>query len=219
MSARYYRILLWSLALTGLLLDQASKYAVFAWLQGVEGHKFSLFEVKSALPDRALAEASDVAEYPGFHLRAQFENRDGRLVPHVNQGALFGIFRDHKTAANTAFALISLVAATAIFFWSLQKTTAGDPWLCSALGLILGGTLGNFYDRVVFGGVRDFLHWNYGFDWPVFNIADCCLVCGACLLLVQAFLIAPAENPDKPATDATRSSAESTTLASVSPRS
>ena len=53
------------------------------------------------------------------------------------------------------------------------------------------GTLGNFYDRVVFNGVRDFLHWNYRFDWPVFNIADCCLVCGAALLLVQAFLSSP----------------------------
>ena len=53
--------------------------------------------------------------------------------------------------------------------------------------LILGGTLGNLYDRVVFHGVRDFLHWSYAFDWPVFNIADCCLVSGAFLLLFQAF--------------------------------
>jgi lipoprotein signal peptidase len=51
----------------------------------------------------------------------------------------------------------------------------------------LAGTLGNLYDRVVFSGVRDFLHWNYLFDWPVFNCADCCLVSGACLLLIQAF--------------------------------
>ncbi len=40
----------------------------------------------------------------------------------------------------------------------------------------------------MFDGVRDFLHWNYLFDWPVFNIADCCLVVGAGLLLLQAFL-------------------------------
>ena len=36
-------------------------------------------------------------------------------------------------------------------------------------------------------GVRDFLHWDYAFDWPVFNFADCCLVVGAGLLLFQAF--------------------------------
>jgi signal peptidase II len=53
--------------------------------------------------------------------------------------------------------------------------------------LILAGTLGNLYDRLVFDGVRDFLHF-YLIDWPVFNIADCCLVCGAFLLLAQAFL-------------------------------
>ncbi len=45
---------------------------------------------------------------------------------------------------------------------------------------------------MVFHGVRDFLHWNYLFDWPVFNLADCCLVCGAGLLLLQAFGSAPA---------------------------
>ncbi len=57
----------------------------------------------------------------------------------------------------------------------------------SLLGLILAGALGNLYDRVVFNGVRDFLYF-YLIDWPVFNVADCCLVCGAFLLLGQAFL-------------------------------
>jgi lipoprotein signal peptidase len=55
--------------------------------------------------------------------------------------------------------------------------------------------MGNLYDRVVFGGVRDFLHF-YKFEWPVFNIADCCLVLGAGLLLVQAFLTHPAAAPE-----------------------
>src|SRR5436305_586252 len=59
--------------------------------------------------------------------------------------------------------------------------------LIASLGLILAGTLGNLYDRIVFSGVRDFLHWYRYFDWPVFNIADCCLVCGAGLLLAHAF--------------------------------
>ncbi len=59
--------------------------------------------------------------------------------------------------------------------------------MCFALGLILGGTLGNLYDRIVFSGVRDFLWWHKYVDWPVFNIADCCLVCGAALLLIEAF--------------------------------
>jgi lipoprotein signal peptidase len=186
MPERSYRALLWALALTGLLADQATKYGMFAWLAGVEGHTYSVFRAGGK---------------KGFHLTAQFKTDEkshevaldarGRPVPHVNQGALFGFLRDHKAAANAGFALVSLLAALAIVYWSAQKGTAADRWLCIALGLILAGTLGNFYDRVVFGGVRDFLHWDYLFDWPVFNVADCCLVCGASLLLLQAFAASP----------------------------
>jgi lipoprotein signal peptidase len=181
MPERSFRILLWSLALVGVLLDQGTKYTVFTWLSNVKGNSWTLFQ-------------NDHGQ--GFHLIAQFESNSdgsrkhdahGNMVPHVNQGALFGFLRDHRTAANLGFAVISLVAALAIIAWSTQKSTAADPWLCAALGLILAGTLGNFYDRVIFDGVRDFLHWNYAFDWPVFNLADCCLVLGACLLLLQAF--------------------------------
>ena len=68
----------------------------------------------------------------------------------------------------------------------------------AALGLILGGTIGNLYDRLVFGGVRYFLYFHY-IEWPVFNIADCCLVVGAGLLLVQAVFVPPPE--DKPESD------------------
>jgi lipoprotein signal peptidase len=195
MPERSYRVLLWTLALTGLLADQVSKYGVFAWLHGVESNTFALFQTEPTWrvfsvvpPDYSLTER---AAQRGFFLEVAFEpeaDTAGRQVPHVNHGALFGFLRDYKTAANAGFALISLLAAAAILFWSSQKTTAADRWLCAALGLILAGTLGNFVDRVLFNGVRDFLHWNLYFDWPVFNIADCCLVVGAFALLVQAFL-------------------------------
>jgi lipoprotein signal peptidase len=172
---------LWTLALLGVSLDQATKYGVFAWLANVEPHSKVLFST-----DRG-----------GFQLVAQYkEGPDGKMVPHVNQGALFGLGKDYSTMANGGFAVISLLAALAIGVWSMQPSTKRDRWLCSALGLILAGTLGNLYDRIVFNGVRDFLHWNYRFDWPVFNIADCCLVCGAALLLIQAFTASP-----KPATE------------------
>ena len=119
------------------------------------------------------------------------------LRPTVNHGALFGLFGEHKHLANTAFAFISVVAAVAIAYWSLRRSTARDKPLCAALGLILAGTLGNLYDRIVFFGVRDFLHFHIQghFEWPVFNVADCCLVCGAFLLLVQAFWSHPAKEP------------------------
>jgi signal peptidase II len=204
MPERTYRGLLWTLALCGLLADQAAKYGVFAWLQEGESNTFALFQTEPVKrtfhmvpPD---VDPNGEARLRGFFLTAGsnpapsgwlgldhvlFPNRS---APHVNAGALFGFLSDHKTMANLGFAAISLLAAGAIIYWSRQKSTAKDRWLCAALGLILAGTLGNFYDRVMFNGVRDFLHWNYYFDWPVFNLADCCLVVGASLLLLQAFL-------------------------------
>ncbi len=197
MTERSYRILLWSLALLGLALDQGSKYGVFAYLRPgpTEDGAWVLFQN---------------AEGHGFRLVAQYQRfegshrlvltDDGQPVPHVNHGALWGLFRDHKALANAGFALISLLAAAAIIYWSRQRSTAGDRWLCAALGLILAGTLGNLLDRITFGGVRDFLHWDYLFDWPVFNIADCCLVCGAILLLFQALSPQQASVPETAAT-------------------
>jgi lipoprotein signal peptidase len=194
MPERSFRLLLWILAVAGLTLDQASKYGVFSWLGDKPDHEYVVFRTDKG----------------GFQLVAQFERDEsglerldeaGKRIPHVNQGALFGFLRDHKALANGGFAVISLLAAAAIVYWSRLKSTAQECWLGGALGLILAGTLGNFYDRIVFHGVRDFLHWNYLFDWPVFNIADCCLVCGAGLLLLQAFASQPAKEETKPISD------------------
>jgi lipoprotein signal peptidase len=187
MPERSYRLLLWGLALFGFAADQVSKYEVFSWLQGVENNRYSLFRT---------------ADGEGFHLFAQFQAGDeGVPIPYVNQGALFGLLQNHKELANAGFAVVSVLAVAAIVWWSAQKTTARDRWLCATLGLILAGTVGNLYDRLVFNGVRDFLHWNYLFDWPIFNVADSCLVTGAGLLLLQAFGSASArETPKAPET-------------------
>jgi lipoprotein signal peptidase len=135
------------------------------------------------------------------------------MLPHVNTGALFGFgaarankpdSEDDSSAlrGNTFFALVSIVAAAAIIVWVSRGQTKRDRLLCIALGLILAGTLGNLFDRIVFNGVRDFLYWKYLVDWPVFNIADCCLVCGAGLLLVQAFFSKPEPAPETAASEA-----------------
>jgi lipoprotein signal peptidase len=119
------------------------------------------------------------------------------VMPRVNQGALFGMGNDHKERANTIFAIVSALAAIAILAWGMRRGPAREKWLMVSLGLILAGTIGNFYDRVVFSGVRDFLYF-YIIDWPVFNVADCCLVAGAGLLLFQAcFGPRPTENPQQ----------------------
>jgi lipoprotein signal peptidase len=166
---RTHRLLLWLLALTGFAADQASKYGVFASLQSAEGYRRVVIpEVFDLVADRG-------------------HTADGQEALHVNQGALFGWLQKWGVHANTGFAVVSLVAALVIIVWGSLRSTARDRNLCISLGLILAGTLGNLYDRVFFGGVRDFLHWHWGVNWPVFNLADCCLVIGAGLLLLQAF--------------------------------
>jgi lipoprotein signal peptidase len=112
------------------------------------------------------------------------------VMPRVNHGALFGMGGSQKGTANGFFALVSVLAAVAIVIWGMRRKTAQEPWLMATLGLILAGTVGNLYDRLVFNGVRDFLYF-YRIEWPVFNVADCCLVVGACLLVFQALFITP----------------------------
>ena len=109
--------------------------------------------------------------------------------PAVNHGALFGFLREHRALANGIFAVVSTLAALAIAYWGSYRLSANDGILTVALGLIRPEhwatfTTGSFLARC------DFLHF-YWFEWPVFNVADCCLVCGAGLLLLQAFWVQP----------------------------
>jgi signal peptidase II len=201
MVERSFRGLFWSLVLLGALVDQVSKYTVFRWLyHGGEGGQQEVipgaFELRAEFahaPDSvAIASSSSTANSVQAGARfASLRALGGIRQPRVNHGALFGFLGEYTTAANGAFALVSVLAALAIAYWSTRQSTARDPYLCAALGLILAGTLGNLYDRIVFEGVRDFLHF-YLVEWPVFNFADCCLVCGAFLLLGQAFWARPA---------------------------
>ena len=108
-------------------------------------------------------------------------------MPYVNKGALFGFLGNHKELANGLFAVISGFAAIAISLWvACSSKVKTDFWLCFSLGLILGGAIGNCYDRIVFQGVRDFLYF-YRIEYPVFNFADCCLVVGTVILVVQSY--------------------------------
>jgi lipoprotein signal peptidase len=189
MTERSYRGLLWGLALLGFALDQGTKYGAFRYLNGVAEEQHSTSGVHPVIPDIFDLHADFGEAAQPDHALASLRNWSGSHLPAVNHGALFGWLREQETLANTTFAAVSVAAALAIAYWSLRRSTARDRALCIALGLILAGTLGNLYDRIVFGGVRDFLHWHYkrAFDWPVFNVADCCLVVGALLLLAQAF--------------------------------
>ncbi len=184
MAQRSFRWLFWALALGGTVLDQVSKYGIFRWLyNGGFGDQWNVFPGVFRLVAHFSGERD-----PGGPL-APLRTLSGPILPTVNQGALFGLGNDQGGGANVIFTVISLVAAVAIVYWSTRRATARDWLLCASLGLILAGTVGNLYDRAVFNGVRDFLHFRIQgvIDWPVFNVADSCLVCGAFLLLGHAF--------------------------------
>lgn len=188
---RSYRGLLWCLAVVGLALDQVGKYGVFRWQYG-DGNGGE-FVIVPGWFKFSVAISNTPAE--GSGLLYQLRTWSGPNLPRVNHGALFGLLQDYHTLANLIFAGISLSAAIVILWWSTRPSATKDGILSAALGLILAGTLGNLYDRLVFNGVRDFLYFHY-IEWPVFNIADCCLVCGAGLLLLQAIWHAkPVEAP------------------------
>lgn len=115
---------------------------------------------------RRLAPGESVPVLPGvFHLT---------LVR--NPGIAFGLFaRQGGVVLGVACLLIAFLLITA-----RRRPTAWQPPIPWAMGLILGGALGNLVDRVRVGAVVDFLDFRV---WPVFNVADSCITVGAALVV------------------------------------
>ena len=85
------------------------------------------------------------------------------------------------------FSVVALVVGSVVAVW-LTRLSSQQRVLGVALGLILGGGLGNLIDRVSLGYVVDFISWHYGaWYWPAFNIADAAICLGAVLLLWDSF--------------------------------
>lgn len=188
-----YRWLFCLLVLLGFGVDQATKYGVFSWLYDAERLEGSAEVIPGAFD--IVAKYTPERE-PGQSTLAFLRTVSADHLPFVNKGALWGTTLLFTPAsANFAFGVVSVLAAVGISFWIMRPGGANDRYLCFALGLIVGGTLGNLYDRIVFAGVRDFLWWHKFIDWPVFNIADCCLVCGAALLILEAFFVSASPTP------------------------
>jgi signal peptidase II len=109
------------------------------------------------------------------------------------------------------FAGLSVVAAVLIVWWLFSQGAAKDFWLTVALGLIMAGAMGNCYDRLVFGHVRDFMHFHIdpiGFDCAIFNFADNMLVAGAVILMLLALKPPPVEVTSDSETSSTTSSSD-----------
>ena len=114
--------------------------------------------------------------FPGFSLHLVF-----------NTGISFSLFSSDAGSSHWALTLIvACIVAALIIIW--RFATNHSPMAHVAYGAIVGGAIGNFYDRIYFRGVIDFIDWYIGsWHWPTFNVADACIVVGFILLLIEAW--------------------------------
>lgn len=103
-----------------------------------------------------------------------------------NRGVTFGLLAGEAWWHAWALAGIALAVVVALAVWLAR---APDRWTALALGLVLGGAIGNVIDRIRFGAVVDFIDLHaFGWHWYVFNVADSAIVTGVILLLAHALL-------------------------------
>jgi len=107
------------------------------------------------------------------------------LTLAFNPGAAFSFLAAADGWQRWMFAAIA-IAASAVILWLLKR--GGSATFCLGLALILGGALGNLWDRLTLGKVVDFLLFHYGgWAYPAFNVADSAITVGAALLILDSF--------------------------------
>jgi signal peptidase II len=107
------------------------------------------------------------------------------LILAFNPGAAFSFLAGAAGWQRWLFAAVAL-AACALMLWLLRR--GGSRWLCGGLALIIGGALGNLWDRLTIGTVVDFVLVHYGgWSFPAFNVADSAITVGAASLILDGF--------------------------------
>ena len=149
-----------------------------AWLLGIAALVIALDRWSKIWVEHHVPKGSTIPVIPHF------------TISHVlNTGAAFSMFAQSMSPALVRGVLIAFSAiAVVVVLGMIWKV--GRRWTITgcALGLILGGALGNLYDRIAFRYVIDFLWVQLGsYHYPDFNIADSAIVTGACLLLLEIF--------------------------------
>jgi signal peptidase II len=107
------------------------------------------------------------------------------LVLAFNTGAAFSFLAGQDGWQRWLFTIVA-VAACGFMLWLLRR--GGSRWLSAGLALIVGGALGNLYDRLTLGHVVDFILVHYGgWTFPAFNVADSAITIGAAALILDGF--------------------------------
>lgn len=132
------------------------------------------------LIERHVSDWETIPVIPGFF----------QIVHTRNTGIAFGMFAGEQGGSGSAI-LLAITSCVMLFIaymlWQVARSGSGEHWtLKAALALVLGGALGNLYDRAIFGSVTDFFDFYWGsHHFPVFNVADSAISVGAGLLLLN----------------------------------
>ncbi len=106
------------------------------------------------------------------------------LVMVWNPGVSYGLFEQDTDAGRWMLVVFNVIASIGLWFWLARQERGWDAF---AIGLIIGGALGNALDRAIYGAVADFFSLHaFGFYWYVFNVADVAIVLGVLMLLIDA---------------------------------
>ncbi len=111
------------------------------------------------------------------------------LVAVWNYGVSFGMFNTREPAGAWILTGVALAIVVALFIW-LRKVTVRP--VAAAIGMVIGGALGNVIDRIREGAVFDFADFHVaGWHWPAFNVADSAITVGVLILLIDALFAGP----------------------------
>ena len=159
--------------------SEKSSSAARLWLLSISAIVILLDRITKYWVDRHLNPGSTITIIP----------RVFRISHVLNTGAAFSFFAESGSPERVRNALIifSILAAIMVFvmLWRVGRTISITS---VALALILGGALGNLYDRLHYHFVIDFLEVHIvHYHWPDFNLADSAIVIGACLLVLEIF--------------------------------
>ncbi len=129
-----------------------------------------------------------------------------QIVHTRNTGIAFGMFASEQGSNRLLIAFsLAIMAFVGFLLWKAVRHPESEHWtMRAALSLVLGGAIGNLYDRIVFGSVTDFLDFFWGsHHFPIFNIADGAITSGAALLLLNLWFVRkPTESSEAGASSA-----------------
>jgi len=104
-----------------------------------------------------------------------------------NYGAAFSFLSDQAGWQRWFFTAIAFAVTALLTFW-MRRSPASEKWNNIAYALIIGGAVGNVFDRVVHGFVVDYLDFYWGtYHWPAFNLADSTICIGAAMIILDGF--------------------------------